>query len=103
MGRVNCLSCRSKGAACASGGGEGTRELTPPACVSRQESLQQEAIPDSEVEFREQMIQEREGEIEQIEQGIVELNQIFKDIGTLVTEQQSFVGASSPLPASLDF
>ncbi|KAM0748282.1 t-SNARE [Meredithblackwellia eburnea MCA 4105] len=55
----------------------------------RQETV--EPIADAEVEFREQLIQEREGEIEQIEQGIVELNQIFKDIGTLVNEQQSFV------------
>ncbi|ORY92432.1 t-SNARE, partial [Leucosporidium creatinivorum] len=50
-----------------------------------------EGIPDSEVEFQEQLIQEREGEIEQIEQGITELNQIFKDLGQIVGEQQSMI------------
>ena len=51
-----------------------------------------EGIPDSEVEFQEQLIQEREGEIEQIEQGITELNQIFRDLGQIVGEQQSMIG-----------
>jgi t-SNARE complex subunit (syntaxin) len=51
-----------------------------------------DAIPDSEVEFQEQLIQEREGEIEQIEQGITELNQIFRDLGEIVVGQQSMIG-----------
>ncbi|GAA5913500.1 hypothetical protein JCM5296_001746 [Sporobolomyces johnsonii] len=50
-----------------------------------------ETVQDSEVEFQEQLIQEREGEIEQIEQGITELNQIFKDLGQIVGEQQSMI------------
>jgi hypothetical protein len=44
------------------------------------------------LQFQEQLIQEREGEIEQIEQGITELNQIFKDLGQIVGEQQSMIG-----------
>lgn len=72
-------------------GGGGDGQLLE---LSEQRQDMMDAIPDSEVEFREQLIQEREGEIEQIEQGIVELNQIFKDIGTLVNDQQSFVGSS---------
>lgn len=58
----------------------------------QQQQLLVEGIPDSEVEFQEQLIQEREGEIEQIEQGITELNQIFKDLGQIVGEQQSMIG-----------
>ncbi|BGP15596.1 hypothetical protein JCM10213_004113 [Rhodosporidiobolus nylandii] len=50
-----------------------------------------DTIPDSDIEFQEQLIQEREGEIAQIEQGITELNQIFKDLGQIVGEQQSMV------------
>jgi t-SNARE complex subunit (syntaxin) len=62
--------------------------------IHRQQQQQSlvEGIPDSEVEFQEQLIQEREGEIEQIEQGITELNQIFKDLGQIVGEQQSMIG-----------
>ncbi|GAA5964470.1 hypothetical protein JCM8115_006325 [Rhodotorula mucilaginosa] len=48
-------------------------------------------VSDAEVDFQEQLIQEREGEIEQIEQGITELNQIFKDLGQIVGEQQSMI------------
>lgn len=54
-----------------------------------------DAIPDSEIEFREQLIQEREGEIEEIEQGITELNQIFKDLAVMVGEQGTLIGALS--------
>ena len=55
---------------------------------------QQELVPDSELEYQEQLIQEREGEIEDIERGVLELNEIFRDLGTIVTEQQSMLGAA---------
>ncbi|KAM0787448.1 hypothetical protein ACM66B_003528 [Microbotryomycetes sp. NB124-2] len=61
-----------------------------PLQQQQQQSLIQ-GVPDSEVEFQEQLIQERENEIEQIEQGITELNQIFKDLGQIVGEQQSMI------------
>ncbi|BGP07614.1 SNAP receptor [Rhodotorula toruloides] len=51
----------------------------------------QQQISDADVDFQEQLIQEREGEIAQIEQGITELNQIFKDLGQIVGEQQSMI------------
>ena len=38
------------------------------------------------------MIQEREAEIREIETGIHELHEIFRDIGTLVQEQGSMIG-----------
>ncbi|GAA5919918.1 hypothetical protein JCM6882_007269 [Rhodosporidiobolus microsporus] len=56
--------------------------------------LQQTApdtVAEGDIDFQEQLIQEREGEIAQIEQGITELNQIFKDLGQIVGEQQSMV------------
>lgn len=53
---------------------------------------QADLIPDSELQYQEQVIQEREGEIREIEAGIVELNEIFRDLGTIVTEQQSMLG-----------
>lgn len=54
-----------------------------------------DVIPDSEIEFQEQLIQEREGEIEQIEQGITELNQVFRDLAQIVGEQQDSISAFS--------
>ncbi|KAJ1881733.1 hypothetical protein LPJ57_001419 [Coemansia sp. RSA 486] len=49
------------------------------------------SVLDNEIEYNEALISEREEEIQEIEQGIVELNEIFRDIGTMVTEQQSLL------------
>ncbi|POW13702.1 hypothetical protein PSHT_07637 [Puccinia striiformis] len=48
---------------------------------------QEEAIPDYELDYQEALIEERENEIREIEVGINELNQIFRDLGTIVQEQ----------------
>ena len=40
------------------------------------------------------MIQEREAEIREIESGIHELHEIFRDLGTLVQEQGGMLGTS---------
>lgn len=45
-----------------------------------------------ELEFQETMIAEREAEIREIETGIHELNDIFRDLGTIVTEQGGLIG-----------
>src|SRR5579862_5803073 len=60
----------------------------------RQEQQQQRIhlLDDSEIAFNEQMIEEREQEIQGIEQGILELNEIFRDLGTIVTEQGAKIG-----------
>lgn len=90
--RVNCWNCPSKG------------KLLVPSWLTRtngsewlmnhpRQSLR-EAVPDSEVEFQEQLIQEREGEIAEIEQGITELNQIFRDLASIVTDQGSMISVS---------
>jgi syntaxin 7 len=49
-------------------------------------------LDNSEIEFNEQLIEEREQEIQGIEQGITELNEIFKDLATIVTEQGTMLG-----------
>lgn len=56
--------------------------------VDSQRQVQLEAL-DSEIEYNELLISEREGEIQNIEQGISELNEIFRDMGMLVNEQES--------------
>lgn len=41
----------------------------------------------SEVDFQEMLINDREDDIRQIEIGISELNEIFRDLGTMVNDQ----------------
>jgi syntaxin 7 len=53
-----------------------------------QRRIQIEAL-DNEIEYNETLITEREDEIRGIEQGITELNEIFRDLGMLVNEQES--------------
>ncbi|RUP43575.1 t-SNARE [Jimgerdemannia flammicorona] len=59
-----------------------------PLIDDSQRRLQLQVL-DSEVEYNETLIAEREVEIREIEQGITELNEIFRDLGTLVNEQES--------------
>lgn len=56
--------------------------------MDEQRQVQLEAL-DHEIEYNELLISEREGEIQNIEQGITELNEIFRDMGMLVNEQES--------------
>lgn len=56
--------------------------------MDEQRQVQMEAL-DHEIEYNELLISEREGEIQNIEQGITELNEIFRDMGMLVNEQES--------------
>ncbi|KAK9238348.1 t-SNARE [Lipomyces kononenkoae] len=57
----------------------------------RRSPVQQQATLDivaqEEIDFQNSLIAERELEIQGIEQGISELNEIFRDLGTMVTEQ----------------
>jgi hypothetical protein len=66
-----------------------------------QEQQHAEGVPESELAFQEALIEEREGEILEIESGVHELNEIFRDLGTIVHEQQSMFGASLALSISL--
>ncbi len=54
-------------------------------------------ISPAELTFQESVIQEREDEIREIEAGIHELNEIFRDLGTLVTEQGEMLGSVTSL------
>ncbi|CAO3672112.1 unnamed protein product [Umbelopsis ramanniana] len=63
-------------------------EHEPPVIEDPQRRMQLQAL-DNEIEYNEALITEREGEIQEIEQGITELNEIFRDLGTLVNEQES--------------
>jgi syntaxin 7 len=49
-------------------------------------------VVDNELEYNESMIVQREEEIREIESGITELNEIFRDLGTMVYEQGSMLG-----------
>lgn len=59
--------------------------------AQQQAQAQEQLVPDSELEFQETLIEEREGDIREIEAGILELNEIFRDLGTIVHEQQSML------------
>lgn len=52
-------------------------------------------ITQHELEFQEQLIAERESEIRDIETGIHELNDIFRDLGTIIQEQGGLIGESA--------
>lgn len=52
-------------------------------------------VVDNELEYNESMIVQREEEIREIESGITELNEIFRDLGTMVHEQGSMLGKFS--------
>ena len=57
----------------------------------RQEVL----LLDSEIAFNEAIIDEREQGIQEIQQQIGEVNEIFKDLAVLVHEQGAMIGKSS--------
>ena len=75
---------------------EETREQdhSPHSPHSYEQHQQQrlQLLDNSEIEFNEQLIEEREQEILGIEQSIMELNEIFKDLATIVVEQGNMLG-----------
>ena len=58
------------------------------------QALQSQLSP-HELAYQESLIQEREAEIREIETGIHELSEIFRDLGTLVHEQGGMIGLYS--------
>lgn len=56
-----------------------------------QQLQEQEQLNRAEVAYQQQLIEEREDEIQAIEQGIQELHEIFTDLGTIVAEQGTIV------------
>ena len=55
--------------------------------VQQQEQQQQRLAPQSEVDFNSSLIVERESEIRQIEHSVGELNELFRDVATMVHDQ----------------
>jgi hypothetical protein len=47
---------------------------------------------DNEIEYNEAIIAEREQSIVEIEHAILEVNEIYRDLGSLVNEQQGMIG-----------
>ncbi|KAI0917558.1 hypothetical protein AcW1_007272 [Taiwanofungus camphoratus] len=72
-----------------------------PTPSQRQAQILQTQLSPQELAFQESIIQEREAEIREIETGIHELSEIFRDLGTLVQEQGGMLGLSSSLLTSL--
>ena len=66
-------------------------------CVDR-------ALSPHELAYQETLVQEREVEIREIETGIHELNEITRDLATIITEQGTMIGESSyPNPFLITF
>jgi hypothetical protein len=72
-------------------------EPQPTPQEQRQAQILQAQLSPHELAYQESLIQEREAEIREIETGIHELHEIFRDLGTLVNQQGSMLGGSSPL------
>ena len=70
-------------------------EAAPSTSPQQQQAQQlQSQLSPHELAYQESLIQEREGEIREIESGIHELSEIFRDLGTLVNEQGAMIGTS---------
>ncbi|KAG0326516.1 SNAP receptor [Podila humilis] len=59
--------------------------------INNSQRRMQLMVVDNELEYNESMIVQREEEIREIEHGITELNEIFRDLGTMVNEQGSML------------
>lgn len=72
---------------------EGTSASSPSADRSQQQQLMDEPrlAQQDEVDFQENLIIEREGEIRQIEQSVGELNELFRDVAHIVREQGDMI------------
>lgn len=70
-------------------------QLAEPAPEQLQAQTLQSQLSPHELAYQESLIQEREAEIREIETGIHELSEIFRDLGTLVHEQGGMLGQST--------
>lgn len=67
------------------------QQLIPQSNESQQLVLEQDVINNEEFVYQQSLIREREEEIQNIEHGIQELNEIFNDLGSIVQEQGTLV------------
>lgn len=75
-------------------GGRDNVPLSPTGQQQQQQLMQQDLrlAPQDEVDFQEALIQERETEIQNIEQGVGDLNVLFQQVAQIVTEQGEQLG-----------
>ncbi|KAG7860277.1 hypothetical protein KL939_001763 [Ogataea angusta] len=66
-------------------------ESEPPSREQQQVVIEYEPLNAEEVEYQRALIEERERDIENISQGIEELNQIFHDLSNIVVEQGGLI------------
>jgi hypothetical protein len=66
------------------------------AVEQRQAQIFQTQLSSAELAHQESLIQEREDEIREIETGIHELHEIFRDLGTIVQGQGEMLGSQFP-------
>jgi hypothetical protein len=76
-------------------------EYHSPHSYEQQKQQRLHLLDNSEIEFNEQLIEERELEILGIEQSITELNEVFKDLATIITEQGNLLGIPILRPSLL--
>ncbi|POS76207.1 SNARE domain-containing protein [Diaporthe helianthi] len=76
------------------GGGGDNVPLSPTGQQQQQQLMQQDLrlAPQDEVDFQEALIAERETEIQNIEQGVGDLNVLFQQVAQIVTEQGEQLG-----------
>ncbi|KAM3162160.1 Syntaxin PEP12 [Lachancea thermotolerans] len=70
---------------------EQTRQESASAVPKQQVVIEREAINNEEFAYQQSLIQQREEEISHIESGVVELNEIFRDLGNIVQQQGHLV------------
>jgi t-SNARE complex subunit (syntaxin) len=63
--------------------------------VQTQQQQAAELADQNEVEFQESLIVQREEEIRNIERGVTEISDIFRDLGTMVNGQEEQLGLIS--------
>ncbi|KAH8928310.1 t-SNARE [Atractiella rhizophila] len=56
-----------------------------------QHQIQMDLVSDADIEFQERVIEEREEALRHIESEVHEVNEIFRDLGTMVHQQQSMI------------
>ncbi|CUS21785.1 LAQU0S04e00738g1_1 [Lachancea quebecensis] len=70
---------------------EQTRQESTSFAPKQQVVIEREAINNEEFAYQQNLIQQREEEISHIESGVLELNEIFRDLGSIVQQQGHLV------------
>jgi len=69
--------------------------------IRRPKEQQTESAINAEIALNEQLIAEREHEIQGIEQGIIQMNELFRELGVIITEQVSLIGMVFRFPNNM--